>query len=331
MRITESKFRQIIREELINEAWFQDPDAQRQKALKSFYLTHPAGMEYKVKKELNKPLNGKHLSLYKWLKNQFQGAADELLNVDTKLLGQIVGGILKDYTINGVNPASDDAEIIEELINRANANASVTGVKWYSGICYRGLVMTTETFAKGVDTSGMQAAKARPGAFTNPVDWFRSEITVEPKVSNYYEFADRKKHDFFISFSTDRSVAKNFTQKEHAFDFWHRTAQNSPKRELSVINPLLECQTKQRGSVVDPRARAGSIDNSMQEGLNEVLACPYISKGLEIQRIFIPYENLERGLNKMGKKQSKLKSYLQNETRTQVYIEGDDLVIDLRG
>jgi hypothetical protein len=330
MRITESKFRQIVREELINEAWFQDPDAQRQKELKNFYLTHP-DMERRIKKKLNNQLLGKHLSFYKWIKDQFGYTGDVLLDMDTKLLGQIAGGILKDYTIGGVNPVPDDAVIIENLINKANANASVTGVKWYSGICYRGLVMKTETFAKGVDASGMQAAKAKPGAFTNPVDWFRSEITVEPKISNYYEFADRKTHDFFISFSTDRSAAKKFTQAEHAFNYWHNAAQNSQKRELSVINPLLECQTKLRESVVDPRVRAGSIDNSMQEGLNEVLACPYISKGLEIQRIFIPYENLERGLNMMGKKQSKLKSYLQNETRTQTYIEGDDLVIDLRG
>lgn len=325
MRLKESEIRQLIREGLFGSDT-PDPGDIKREIRKSL----PPSVIDKMESNIQRIKLGNHLRFYRWFKDEFGALADTRFRIDPGLLGTLAGGVAKDYVLIGKKPDPEDARVVKELMDAAAAVPDVTGISWFMGTCYRGMVMPALRFIKGVDASAFEESKEEPGWFSDPIGRFRGETTLYPMVSNYYDFAKRKQQDFFISFSTKKSTARSFTEEDHAYGFWARAAEETGRENVEVVNPLFECRPLGAGAILDPRVRAKTIDREMNEGLNEVLGCPYIDKSIQIDRIFIPYESLEKSIEKFGR--GKLKSYREklSERRIQTYIAGEDLVIDRR-
>lgn len=327
MRITEDEIRRIIHEEIIREA--RGAEARERARRDKLFQILPAATLERMDLLAARMESLEHLKIYKQFMRSFGGDAVTRLEHDADLLGRFAGGILKDYVRSGEQPEPADAGMISNLFNRADATPDETGISWFDGTCYRGEVIQATTLARGLDVAAQAASKRKPGWMSDPIGKVRGEIAVTPSIRNYYDFVDWENRDFFVSFSASRSSAKIFTGSGRAgFGYWAMKSidLNGP---IAVVNPLFECRVTSPGAVIDPRRRAESIDRSMNEGLHEVVGCPYISRDIEIQRIFIPYEELERGVDSVG---GDLISYLNklDESRLHLDAEGDYIVIDFR-
>jgi len=332
--------REMIREEILREFWGKDPRAAARRNIHNILAPLPLEIRNRIGRDLERAkdaesLQGKYLAFYKHFKQY--PVAESIFNADPDLLGRIAGGVVKDYTWGGSNPRQENAAAVKELIDAADSYFDETGIKWFSGTCYRGLVMLANRFMKHVDKESFEKSKEAPGWFSDPVGRFRGESTLYPMTSNYYQFTERKSLSpaFFISFSASRDTAKRYTEAGSAgFGYWADYVKTHGGKEIGIINPLFECEVS-RGSkaVIDPRVRTTSIQRDMNEGLDEIIACPYIDNSITIRRIFIPYEELEEAMQAFGKTEKPLvKSYRKklDERLILTYVEGDDLVIDLR-
>ena len=331
--------REMIREEILREFW-KDPKREAHKKIHNIISVLPLEMRGKISNSIeisqnSELMNGKYLSFYRRFRQY--PVSDSILNADPEFLGRIVGGVVKDYTWNGSNPRKENAQIVAELIDTSEKHFDVTGVKWFSGTCYRGLVMLANRFMKHVDKESFEKSKEAPGWFSDPIGRFKGETTLYPMTSNYYKFTERANLEpaFFISFSAKKGTAKRYVEAgSSGYGYWADLAKTHGKREVGVINPLFECEVSPGSkAVIDSRVRATSIQRDMNEGLDEVVACPYIDDSITITRIFIPYEELEEAMQSFGETEnSPIKSYRDklDERRILTYVEGDDLIIDFR-
>lgn len=331
-QITENQLRQIIKEELLREFWGNSEKESNLNLRRAFHKMSAdkilGSMETDLLK-LKEGSSGKYVAFYKFFTKKYDAWYKLRFDNDPYLIGRLAGGTIKDYVLHGVNPKAEDKAVVEQMFDFASEHSKETGMSWFNGDCYRGLVMPAKKFMKNVELKEFEKTKETPSWFSDPVGRWRGETSISPIEKNYYKFASQPTLSFFISFSTNRDTAKKFTAKKHAYDYWHGQAQAHGKKDVEVINPMFECAATSH-AVIDPRARAKSIDKEMNEGLNEVVACPYISQSLYIKRIFIPYENLEQALSQM--QGTPLKSYRAQlaEQKIDTYIEGNDLILDFR-